>query len=243
MVCKAYPNLVEAFEKSKIKPKKPSKRKKKPTNPVEDIENMLANTSISEPKPKKKRNIKPQAMANCKTIDTYFKKAIFNNAESKGILHENSFIQLHNIEYKTILNENSFNLDASNFGDEDDVNLSNIVEDIVNRSPPKYIQENLDKLGYNQAVIDDKIQVDMNESTFFISRAVENDLFEKSMRYISDSSDEELNVPEDDLIIPVKNKDNVIVNDIENTDITKSSTDDSDTEEYVPLLTRIKLRM
>ncbi|KAF2896567.1 hypothetical protein ILUMI_09617 [Ignelater luminosus] len=236
MVCKAYPDLVEAFEKSKIKPKKPPKRKKKPKEPLEDIENMLANTSISEPKSKKKKNKKPQAMANCKTIDTFFKKAILNNAETKRVLDED---QLNNVENKIVLNENSFNLDASNFGDEDDIDLSNIVEDIVNRSPPKYIQENLDKLGYNQAVIDDKIQVDMSESTFFISRAVENDLFEKSMHYISGSSDEELEVLED----PLETKENVIINDTENTNIKSKNADDSYSEEYIPLLTRIKLKM
>lgn len=57
LVEKAYPELVEAFKKSKIKPPKPSKRKKKQT----ECDNK-ENTSITAPVVKKAR--KPRSLKN-----------------------------------------------------------------------------------------------------------------------------------------------------------------------------------
>lgn len=103
LVDKAYPDLVDTFKKSKIKPPKPSKRKKKQV----DTENK-DNTSITEPKPKKTRKTKKDAHKEIQekavvdledsfkelelgksvkkkgaTIENFFKKAIENSQRQK----------------------------------------------------------------------------------------------------------------------------------------------------------------
>lgn len=108
----AYPDLVEAFKQSKIKPKKPSKRKKA-TKTVDELGEMLQNTSISEPKTK-----------TTKTLDSYFKKAVINNFEKKTA--SSTPIKTKDVSL----------MDLSAFDDtKDDADLSDIVDEIVQQKP------------------------------------------------------------------------------------------------------------
>ncbi|KAK4878479.1 hypothetical protein RN001_010985 [Aquatica leii] len=152
LVVNTYPDLVRMFEESKAKPKK----RKKVKNTIDDIDKMLANTSISEPKVKK---------GKCKTIESYFKKAVMNNFKSEKVSNSEQ--------------NDSFNLDLSKFGDESDLDLSDVVDEIVSR-----------KLNYLEKV-SDSTNINLNTSTFFITEAVDEDLFEQSMVVTKDSSDEE----------------------------------------------------
>lgn len=213
LVVKAYPTLVHAYKELKNKPKKATKRKKKAD--VEQIDAMLKNISISEPKPKKK-------IKNVKTIDTYFKKSsvkISQNGERTGKI--NGEVELDNarkrnellkenkiagkkVKSKRITNENvnstdeetdkdfktkeflisstpmkqqNKSLDFSNFSDEDTENLSEIIEDIVKRKPPREILRVIEK----NYLLNLKEKVEhMHESSFFVLEKGE-DLFEKTL--------------------------------------------------------------
>lgn len=62
----------------------------------------------------------------------------------------------------------SFDLNQSNFGDENDLEVSDIVDEIVKRDLPSYVPKNLEKLGLKL------------ECSFFMSEMSECDLFEKT---------------------------------------------------------------
>lgn len=142
-VQKAHPELVENFELSKVKVKKPTKRKKKQNDVVDDIEEMLKNTSITmdvvEKKPRKMKSLKTKSQnvsKSTKRMDSYFKMAILNRNLSNS---------KSNVCNSTPKKEVPIDFDMSDLDfDCDDCNdLSNIVEDIVKRKQPDLI---LDKV-------------------------------------------------------------------------------------------------
>lgn len=164
LVNKAYPKLVDKYQQSKIKPKKITKRKKKDVN-IEELGDMLKNTSISEPKPKrtrkptnKKEKNKDELKDNLnglklsKTnkkntlLDNFLRQAVLNNqqiknkeekvSENKEIEDEIEVIDVDNCHTSTP--SKSFNncRDKSCFGDEDDdEDLSLIIENIISKKP------------------------------------------------------------------------------------------------------------
>lgn len=109
LVEKAYPDLVEAFKQSKIKPRK----RKKAGKSVEELGKMLRNTSISEPKTKWKK------------IDSYLKKAVINNYETNGAVASTP------VKTKECLSTNSSFIDDNC----DDADLSDIVNEIIQQKP------------------------------------------------------------------------------------------------------------
>lgn len=164
LVAKAYPDLVSSFEQSKIK--KAPKRKQKTKATVDDLENMLQNTSITETKAKKQKTTKKQT----KTIDNYFKTAVLNSAcmstpkKQPGV--------------------GSFDADLSRFGDEDCLDLSELIDEITSRKPPQIVRNKLK-------------EIDLNTSSFFISAPTDNDQFEQSLRRCDSNesdSDEDFNL-------------------------------------------------
>ncbi|XP_056648417.1 flap endonuclease GEN isoform X2 [Diorhabda sublineata] len=249
LINKAYPELVETFQESKIKPKKSTRRRKKDAT-IEGIEGMMKNTSISEPKIKKSRKKKEnhekiqQQIKKPTVLDNFLKKAILKNHRDKNNLR-------NEIDYHTSTPcKSSTNLmDISRFGDEeDDSDLSDIIDNIISRKPAG-IQENLVKL---KDVVNLENEIgDKNSSSFFITGPVENDLFEKTfnemfhcdtdstVEYEYDklefSDDTEPDQKED------KSEEN---NEIVNEDIKSDEKDEySFCNSYVPLIERIKKKM
>lgn len=109
----AYPDLVAAYKKSKIKPQK----RKKATKKVDELEKMLQNTSISEPIAKKKMQ----------TIDSYFKRAVVNNFVEK-------------VACSTPVKKGEL-LTSSFEDDEDDADLSDIVSEIIQQKPNFFVAQ------------------------------------------------------------------------------------------------------
>lgn len=157
----AYPDLVESFKQSKIKPKKQPRKRK---NAVDVIEKMMENTSISEPKPKK-------------TLDSYFKRAVVNNFEKNTI--SSTPVKLTNT------------MDLSLFDDtKDDADLSDIVGEIV-ATKPKFILERLLECGYEiqqenncSFFISEPTENDVFEETF-------NELCSKNVESSEDDEENE----------------------------------------------------
>ena len=133
--------------------KKPKTRKKKKPC-VDEIDNLLKNVSISGPSKKKK---------------------------SKKVHTLDSFLMTASTPKRT--QNFSFNMDQSNFGDENDLEVSDIVDDIINRKLPSYIPENLDKLVTR---LDNK---ENDNCSFFMNEMTENDLFENTFKKYCISSD------------------------------------------------------
>lgn len=77
-------------------------------------------------------------------------------------------------------NDDFKDLDQSNFGDENDLDLSDIVDNIINYNQPGYIKENLKK-----------IQNDKLESSFFMKLSTDTDLFEQTFTNINCHSSSE----------------------------------------------------
>jgi hypothetical protein len=152
LVENAYPVLVEEFEDSK----KPKNRKKK-KNPVDEIDNLLKNVSITGPSKSKKSK-------KLHTLDDFVVKASTP---------------------KKVVQNCSFSLDQSNFGDENDLDVSDIVDKIIDKKVPPYVPENLGKLGLK--LTDEECNIDCS---FFVDEMVENDLFEKTFREYCVSSGE-----------------------------------------------------
>lgn len=185
LVKTTYPKLVAEFEQSKIKIKKPTKRKQKKLDALDELENMLQNTSISKEsvvkkKPKKCKNKLPDTHAA--TIDNYFKTAIINNhnlhhedTEKCGIFY-NSTPTKHNY---------SFDINASGLEDDNCHDLSNIVESIIKREPSNIIQEKLSEINRNL------VFNEMQNSSFFCSSFKPNDLFEQSFNDLKASDDDD----------------------------------------------------
>lgn len=213
LVEEAYPALVEEFKLSKIKPKK-----RKKNDP--DLATQLGNISISKPAKKRARkprstkqidelnssfgglNIKenpskkkPKPVKN--TLDDFVKKALLSCPKSTPV--------------KGLQNGLSFNLDASSFGDEADLDLSDVISNIVSR---KHVASELKRVAdqyvsnkqiENDAVIclDDTVDGKPEQMSFFMESFAGDDLFEVEFNrtfknFDSESSDtEEYNVNAD----------------------------------------------
>lgn len=247
LVDKAYPTLVEEFLEKKNKGmisislkifsrchlilfigKKGTKRPKKNTKTTEldQLTDQLHNTSISDPKIKKCRKKKivenSSDKENClktKTLDEYFKK-------TKVAKH----VPVEKISL-------SFDLNASNFGDEDDLDISDIIDDIVSRSPK--LPEKIENLGYHivmtqaennsrQSDESDESVEHFNQSCFFNKNYDQIDLFEKTFdkSLLSDNSSED-----------------TIEYDVEAVLQTEEILNDTFDREYVPLYERIRNKM
>lgn len=184
LVEKAYPSLVETFLQSKVKPKKCTRRKKKEVD-IEKLNESMNNISLCEPPLKKSRKRGQKSKEQLK-IDDFLKKAITNNFNKKTEFeHTSTPIKKFNIFEPDSLN---VTLDVSNFEDENDSDLSDIVDNILSKKLPDGIRGELENLGYE---IDDRPKTEKCAS-FFMNSLVENDLFEKTFdeKYIS--SDEEI---------------------------------------------------
>ncbi|GLV36920.1 XPG-like endonuclease [Carabus blaptoides fortunei] len=222
LVDKAYPNLVEEFIEKKNKGKKGTKRaKKKAQNTdLDQLTNQLHNTSISEPKIKKNRKKKIIDKANTlktNTLDEYFKKT----KVAKQILPQNMSL--------------AFDLNASTFGDEEDSDISLIIDDIVSRNPTLPVE--IENLGYqivmshNENLSEDSdecIEKNLNQSCFFDKNYDQIDLFEKTFDkslLLDNSSDD--------------TEEYDVVEELKTTELLEDTFD----REYVPLYERIKNKM
>ncbi|XP_030768184.1 flap endonuclease GEN [Sitophilus oryzae] len=200
----AYPDLVEAFNLSKIKPpKKPSKRKKRQ---IDELAENLANTSITEVTTTK---VKPKPRKTQKTLKNLLnKKEIIKKSVAKDD------VALSSSTPCKIINKNtSFNFDVSRFGDESDLDVSGIIEEIVSKKTvanelrniaDEYIrscnkqEDNSDEKLDNFNEFDVECDTKDNQihcSSFFITEQENEDLFEKTFneKYcisLSDSSSE-----------------------------------------------------
>lgn len=230
----AYPELVEAFKQSKIKPKKPSKRRKN-ADGVDGIDKMLKNTSISEPKPKrnrKKKENKQTENTNVKKIDSYFKQAVMNSIEKNNItpLKDDNF-KCSTPKNKSTKNlfENTLseilNLNESAFDGENDSDLSDIIDDILAQKLPK---------DFNLQNKIPPIESSLNRSSFFTKDVVENDLFERTFNEMCDKNEESGDSTEEYEV-----DENLL---IENEQKTVES-DDSFSICEIPLIDRIKNKM
>ncbi|XP_044261035.1 flap endonuclease GEN [Tribolium madens] len=136
--------------------KKPKSRKKK-KSAIDEIDDLLQNISITTQSPVKKKT----KNNHIHTLDAFLCKASTP---------------------KKVAPDVSFDLNQSNFGDEDDLQVSEIVDDIIRRDLPTYVPQNLEKLGLK-----------LNENvdcSFFVSEMIENDLFEKTFKdYFNSDTD------------------------------------------------------
>ncbi|KAJ8956127.1 hypothetical protein NQ318_016582 [Aromia moschata] len=143
------------------------------------------------------------------TLDNFLKTAVMNNhkqkAKDKKMLEDEIVIGFkdHNCQTSTprAINKNknlSFDLNMSNFGDEDDSNLSDIVENIISRKMPQYVEDNIKKIPFDIAEVDININYE-NSSSFFITNPIENDLFEQTLNMEDDESTEEYECDENNL--------------------------------------------
>ncbi|XP_076256397.1 XPG-like endonuclease isoform X1 [Rhynchophorus ferrugineus] len=284
----AYPDLAEAYRQSKIKPKKPSKRKKKT---VDDLSQKMENISLSEPKPKKiRRQAKKQPTLEellkptekvCEVVDQLDSGSNELKINKVASASRDLIRQVLKPNFNTSFKENfiqgagfnsstptkfsqkdfSFDPDMSGFGDESDLNVTDIVDDIVSRDdvPNKLkevAREYLKNPPQASDFVDNKDEEDnnaaLNTSNFFLDKGPDQeDLFEKTFRktlgFESDenSSDtEEYDINEDNLMgkesdEPVKKDCEVPGNNLEETDAL-SSEEDSFCVKYVPLFERIR---
>lgn len=230
LVEKAYPEVVEAFKQSKIKPPKISKRKKK-----QKISENIENTSITAPVAKKTRKTKSTKMENNKdnildtlensfkqldmestknkivTLDNFLKKAVLNNAQNyvRGqITSETVELKFDEQQMQTSTPSKSgqnLNTNWSSFYDDDeDADLSDIIDGIIARKPD-FIQDHFRKLNLNGI---ENVKLSTNDeinSSFFVNHPVENDLFEKTFNELihidSDDTTEEYELDEIDNIL------------------------------------------
>lgn len=245
LVEKAYPDLVDAYKLSKIKLKKPSKRKAKVKDPVDEIEGMLKNTSITETKPKRiRRNLKNNKENEpTKKIDSYFKKALLNNLVEKqqNVLQEQGTVMTSTPSKK---HETSACFNFSGLEDDDDLSdLSDIVQDIMKQEPPKYLVQNLEKLGYKlldketgrKHEEDKEVAQNISMSSFFMNDPIENDLFEQTFSEMcskvdndSGESTEEYEIDED------------VLDKCKEAEVQADESDDSFFISNVPLIDRIR---
>lgn len=222
---------MEAFKQSKIKPPKTSKRKKN-----QKVSENKENTSVTAPVVKKARKTKSTKIKNSEdnildnlensfkelnmetdkkksaTIDNFFKRAVLNNAQNfvqRQDTKENDEIYFDNQVIQTSTPSKSgqnVNTNWSSFyDDEDDADLSGIIEGIMARNPD-FIQD-LKKLNLS-CIKDIKLPNDDNNSSFFVSNPVENDLFEKTFNELihidSGDSTEEYELDDIDKILSEK---------------------------------------
>lgn len=249
LVEQTYPDLVEVFVQSKTKPKKVAKRKKKTT--VDDLGEMLQNTSITETKPKKprkprrmkkeaeKENLEMQALEGSfsemaiekpkqKSIDDFFKKAVVNNALK---LSNNESTPLKS-KVEAFNPELSFDPDMSRFGDEDDNDVSDIIDNIISKKPDYLKNLKLHDITPPKQETEPHKQ-EITTSSFFVQNLEEEDVFEKTFNLITNEKSDELEVDEEETENTSSENKGV---DVKSSD----DTDDSFNIEYVPLFERIK---
>lgn len=214
----AYPELVSAFLATK---KKPVKRKTK-----KDAENLL-NTSASEPiikKVRKPRKPKTQPDALNVLEDSFSKLNI--NLNKRNVPTLERFLTKETVASSTPLKSQcSFELDMSNFEDDDD-NLSDIVDNIISRETPCVIQEKVKE--FKAEYIEENRMEMCNASSFFITNPIEEDLFEKTFndRRVSESEEKTEEYDLDEYLQENDQGCNVL-------------SDESEEEEYVPLYERL----
>lgn len=239
LVEKAYPELVETFRKSRIKPSKPSKRR----NGQIESENKR-NVSISAPSAKKnkttksvKRNINEienlenslkqlevvEAKTKVTTLQNFLKTAVLNN--HKKHLDENEINKMYfnaNILQTSTPSKPKqnvgMNMNWSSFCDEEDKyddDLSEIIEGIVSRKPVITNFQEINLLNPETSV------TSSNHSSFFVNNLIANDLFEKTFNEIvqidTDESTEEYELDETDNIMgiqDIQNSRDVEINDL-----------------------------
>ncbi|KAG5861072.1 hypothetical protein JTB14_034559 [Gonioctena quinquepunctata] len=127
------------------------------------------------------------------------------------------------------------------FNDEDDdLDLSDIVEGIISRKP-EYIKDNLKKNNFQLDMVEVENMssgINCNASSFFITNPVEDDMFEQSLNVKEDSgeSTEEYEFDE-----------NVCLKNVEGPTQSTNSNENNDNYEedsfcdiYIPLLERLK---
>lgn len=258
----AYPELVEAFTQSKVKPKKSGKRKKRAQ--IDELSESMGNISISEPKvkkPRKPRNTKKltekideldsslqllmeeddnktafdvrRKAARPKTLDSFVKRAVVNSYNQKSL--NGSMLD----RISTPIKSNTCpDLDTSSFeDDEDDLDLSEIINEIVSK---KHYLSNL-KVVNSQLVSD----VSMHDapgrsysSSFFISNNPDGaDLFEhvvnNTLNEVLQENSSESSTDEDDL-------DDQKASSEPKPECPSSADDSFCVKPYVPLFERLK---
>lgn len=213
LVEEAYPALVEEFKLSKVKPRKRKKndlaaqpgdtsiskpakkrtRKQRSTKQIDELNSSFGGLNLKE-KPSKKK-LKPVK----NTLDDFVKKAILSCPKSTPVKGNENGV--------------SFNLDASSFGDEADLDLSDVISNIVSR---KHVADELKRVaveyvGSKQVVNDDVICLDdtvdgkPEQMSFFMESFAGDDMFEVEFNrtfknFDSEGSDtEEYNVDADDM--------------------------------------------
>lgn len=194
LVEKAYPELVEVFKQSKVKPKKSSRIKKKETEVLEKLSNSMNNISLNEPPIKKPKTFKPEEkkegkLKKVKTLDDFLKKAVTNNFNRNMDSVLTSTPVKHISNGVTLTKKQDITLDISNFEDEDEESdLSNLVDNILTKKLSDSIKGELKILGYE---IKDCSQ-NKHCSSFFMNSPAEIDLFEKTFdeKYLSDENEE-----------------------------------------------------
>lgn len=194
---KVYPELVENFELSKVKIKKSTKRKKNSNNNnkvnVDDIDEMLKNTSISMEIVKKKPRTIKNKLKSKNNIDNYFKKAITNRNNSNPI----------NISFSTPNKKGvtfDFNMSNLDFDCDDCKDLSNIVDDIVKR-PTDLITNQMTEI--RKMLINDDINGMLEEKEnddidFMACKDITDDLRQFKDNNIRDVKEDDLNQLKDD---------------------------------------------
>uniref|UniRef100_A0A6P7GEW9 Flap endonuclease GEN-like n=1 Tax=Diabrotica virgifera virgifera TaxID=50390 RepID=A0A6P7GEW9_DIAVI len=218
-VNKAYPKLVETFQLSKIKPKKATRRRKKAID-VDDINDMLKNTSISEPKPKKTRKTNKKGQMQSEKplqptlLDNFLKRAVIQSHMNKQ--KELEEINENNCHTSTPLKCKQSVVDMSCFGDEDnDSDLSDIIENIISRKPTNFELKGVMKAidisktedtnkenEYEEEIqlqeMSTEIEKDLRRvSSFFMSDPVEHDLFENTFNEMYNSDDNDSTIEYD----------------------------------------------
>ncbi|KAK9736855.1 XPG I-region [Popillia japonica] len=152
LVENAYPELIDKFNASKIKPKITKKRQQK------------------EPCNVKKKT-------KTKDVSNVLKELHLDNQnKSKGQARISVYLQKNS--------EKDVELDQSNFGDENDLDVSDIVDNIINYNEPDYIKESMQKIQSNTL-----------ESSFFMKFSTDADLFEQTFtnfELLSSSEDSDL---------------------------------------------------
>ncbi|XP_066257695.1 flap endonuclease GEN [Euwallacea similis] len=270
LVEKAYPELVEQFKQSKVKSKKlREKRKKdvkdlskqlqnvsisqplvkKPRKPriaktnIDDIEKLNSSIellSIVETvnvNPKKKKEKKVDVAQ--KTLDNFVKKSTLNSYSQKVAI---SAIDKYSTPVKGTKSEALFDLDMSSFSDENDEDLSDIIDNIISKDQAanelKKIAENyLNNQGNDDITALNKTQnsqISNNASFFVANPGDEVDMFEKDFNetyknFQSDTEEYEFDDDSDGEIEDPKELD--------------SYEDSFCTKNYIPLYDRLKFKI
>ncbi|CAG9861054.1 unnamed protein product [Phyllotreta striolata] len=160
LVDKAYPELVETYRQSKIKPKA-TRRKNKNKN-LDEISEMLKECHTNATKPKRIRQTK-------------------KSKSSKGdSLKQNSLDDF--LKHQKPASKVTKDLDDSLFDDEDNnEDLSLIIENIISKTPSNLKNINIaNYLTFDEDTEEPIENTASNRTSFFVSHPTEDDIFEKS---------------------------------------------------------------